>query len=405
MRRILSSLSVVVVALICVGSNATAFVQRPPQNEPSAPANPQPESKNVDPKWLDKLPEEDRAAMDVLIGYAPPSFVEGLKWFGEPAGDWSTMRGKVVVVQAFMTATSAGRRWPERISEALKDVSANDLLLIALHTPEKADAAETFLHRQAPPENVKVLIDPDGAFCDSLGIFKHPVNFVIDRNGTVRYAGLNVSGVGLKSAVAELVAEPFDPKKLPTPRPQEKPAEEKPAKEVDFPAVKGSVSGATDLRGKRAPDFASEAWHTAAPNPAGKTAMVTFWSSIDDAASLNSHSQLNTIASRYGNRLVVIAISGDSNSKFEEESMRRRMSKSDFKYAVALDRNNRMARAMNVAASPYTIIMSKDWIVRWQGRTSELKPDIVQQILEADAGEATSTPQRGVPKKRGWKTE
>ena len=47
---------------------------------------------------------------------------------------------------------------------------------------------------------VPVLLDSTGEFCDALGIYKDPVNVIVDRNGVVRYAGLN--GNGLKQAVA-----------------------------------------------------------------------------------------------------------------------------------------------------------------------------------------------------------
>ena len=77
------------------------------------------------------------------------------------------------------------------------------------------------------------------------------------------------------------------------------------------------------------------------------------------------------------------------------------ISKSDFQYAVAVDRTRKMANAMGVRTIPHAILMSKDWIVRWQGRPEQLKPEIIQQVIDADAA-TTTKPTTGPSKQRGW---
>ena len=115
-----------------------------------------------------------------------------------------------------MWGGSSGRTRPKVVADSLAEFSADDVVTLALHTPEGADRAEKFLERRPAP--IPVVIDPSGKFCDALGIYKRPVNVVIDRHGAVRFAGLNKRG--LPQAVAELVAEPFDPGVLPPTPPE-----------------------------------------------------------------------------------------------------------------------------------------------------------------------------------------
>src|SRR5690348_3653340 len=62
----------------------------PPAKVGSDPAQPTGE---VDPKWLDHLPKDDRAALDPLVGYAPPEFTKDLNWFSGEALTWDSLRG------------------------------------------------------------------------------------------------------------------------------------------------------------------------------------------------------------------------------------------------------------------------------------------------------------------------
>src|SRR5207247_11023386 len=114
---------------------------------------------------------------------------------------WNDLRGRVVVLQSFSTANMLGRKWPERVAMALRDFQAKDLRIIALHTPDNAARAADFLAKQPPPPAVTVAIDAKGITCDALGIYKTPVNIVIDRQGVVRYAGLHERGLVPAGAV------------------------------------------------------------------------------------------------------------------------------------------------------------------------------------------------------------
>jgi hypothetical protein len=103
-------------------------------------------------------------------------------------------------------------------------------------------------------------------------MYRRPANVVVDRNGTVRYAGLNAQG--LADAAAVLAAEPFEPEKQPQPR--EAPVTEG-AAEVVFPADTGTGGSARNIRGQRAPDFFVQQWVNGQPDARNKVVMVEFW--------------------------------------------------------------------------------------------------------------------------------
>ena len=164
----------------------------------AGPARPE-----VDQRWLDRLDAGERACLERLIGFAPPPFDGNLAWTNAEPMLWKDLRGSVVVIQSWTSRTAAGRNWAMRAARNL-EAMGDAVTLIALHTPEGADTAGTFLGRRRL--DVPVAIDGNGAFCDALGVYKRPVNVVVDRNGTVRYAGLNRHG--LRKAVALLATEP-----------------------------------------------------------------------------------------------------------------------------------------------------------------------------------------------------
>ncbi|MEE9128420.1 MAG: redoxin domain-containing protein [Phycisphaerales bacterium] len=144
---------------------------------------------DVDPRWLDRLNGVDRACLNELIGYAPPPFADDLLWIGDDPLCWEDLRGKVVVIQTWTSKTPAGRNWAMRARRLVDEADRDQVVIIALHTRQGADTARRYLDLR--PLEVSAAIDPSGTFCDSLGAYKRPVNVIIDRNGTVRYVGLN----------------------------------------------------------------------------------------------------------------------------------------------------------------------------------------------------------------------
>ena len=330
-------------------------------------------SDRAEPRWLASLDPPDRACLEELIGYAPPAFTSDLRWpRGEPM-TWESLRGKVVVVQSWTCKTPAGRKAPARTARALGEHAANDLQLIALHTPEGLGSIERFLGLSKL--DVPVAIDPTGAFCDQLGIYQEPVTIVVDRNGTVRYTGLSTRG--LTQAVAGLVQTPFDPLTKPASRPR---------RQLDnptFPTFQGSVGRALDVRGKPAPQFAVEHWITERPNAAGKVLLVDFWATWCPPCR-RSIPHVNELADRFRDEVCVVGVSNETPAKFQAGLRKYRLDPERFRYSLALDPAARMQRAIQARTIPHALVIDSEGIVRWQGYPPTLTAEILGQIVAAD---------------------
>jgi hypothetical protein len=59
-------------------------------------------------------------------------------------------------------------------------------------------------------------------------------------------------------------------------------------------------------------------------------------------------------------------------------------------YAVATDPSGRMKNAISVSGIPHTIVMSSDWVVRWQGHPASLSAATLNAIVEANRHLAAS---------------
>ena len=56
-----------------------------------------------------------------------------------------------------------------------------------------------------------------------------------------------------------------------------------------------------------------------------------------------------------------------------------------------------MKKAIGIRGIPHCIVMSSDWTVRWQGHPTQLKTELLQQIVDADAG---ANPAANAPPRR-----
>lgn len=392
--------------MVLAGSMALAAApQTPPADQakpkpapPSAttePAKPAPkpagqrvEIQPVDIKWLDRIPKDDRAAFDELLGYAPPAFTSDLQWIGGEAPTWDGLRGKVVVIQSFTTADTAGRGWPARVANALESFTLADVRVIALHTPEQADGAKEFLAKKAPPQGVLVAVDSKGAFCDALAIYKHPTNLVIDRNGALRFAALNVNG--LEQAVKQLVAEPFKPDLLVASRGDDADvASPGDSAAGEFPPFTGTVDSALDIRGKRAPEFHVAQWLNGdPPNATNKVVVVDFWATWCGPC-VASIPHMNDLAEKFRDDVLCVGISDENKSAFDgglAKLKSKNITLDSFKYHVALDPSKTMYNPIQIRGIPHCIVMDRNWIVRWQGHPATLDAATLEKIVRADKG-------------------
>ncbi len=332
----------------------------------------------VDPRWLDRLDSVDREDLNELIGYAPPAFTNDLQWIAGDPLRWEDLRGKVVVIQTWTSKTPAGRNWAKRTNRLIEEIAPDQVAIIALHTPQGAETARTYLERR--PLEVSVAIDPSGTFCDLLGAYKRPVNILIDRNGTVRYAGLNQRGVQL--AVEDLIAEPWDESATPI----SKPADEPPAS-TEFPTFTTKISNATDLRGQRGPEMHVSQWLNGQPSAQGKVVVVDFWATWCGPC-VASIPHTNDLADKFRDDVVIVGISSEPETKFwqgmDKLASSKRINLDTFRYYLALDPGRTMTNKVKNRGIPHAIVMSSDWIVRWQGHPASLTAADLGRIVAAN---------------------
>jgi cytochrome c biogenesis protein CcmG/thiol:disulfide interchange protein DsbE len=337
-------------------------------------------------KWKDRLPNQDRAAAEAGIGFEAPAFPEDLTWIGGPADlSMEKLRGKVVVLQTWTCGTSLGRGVPKKLDRSLKDLAAReDVEVILVHTPQDAEKSDRFCARAKPA--FPVAVDASGSFCDQLGAFKRPVNIIVDRSGTVRYAGLTDRGAA--SAVSHLLEVPYDPSVKPEPRPELDASTAMP--QGTYPPITGNHGAANDLRGRTAPLFVVDRWITGEPDARGKVAIIDFWATWCGPC-IQAIPHMNEIANQFRGKVECVGISDESKSAFEAGLEKKNLKASKFRYALALDPKGRMKSAFNVRGIPFVAVMSTDWVVRWQGHPSSLTSSIVAAIIAADPGISRET--------------
>jgi thiol-disulfide isomerase/thioredoxin len=326
-------------------------------------------------KWLDRLPREDGEAVRRSMGWEAPEFPDSTRWLDAEGPTLESLRGKVVLVQTF-TTRGTGRSAASKLGRSIAPLAEeDDFVAIAVHTPEDLDRIDKLL--PAMKLDVPVLIDEKGAWCDSVGAFRRPVTYLIDRQGNVRYA--SVSARSVEDAARKLLDEKYDSSKSPRSR------EEKPVTiddKVDFPTFSTPLPYSADKRGQEAPAFYIEdMWREPVGDASGKVVVLDFWATWCGPC-VKAIPHMNDMQQHYGDEVICLGISDENN--FELEMRKRGLKSSDFEYGLAVDRSARLKNFFEIRGIPHVAVLSGDWVVRWQGSPTSLNQGVLDSIVEAN---------------------
>jgi len=222
-------------------------------------------------------------------------------------------------------------------------------------------------------------INASGAFTEGVGVGNRPVNFLVDRGGSVRYAGLSPQGV--TAAAGALADEPANEAPAPTPVGAAPGEDVKTVERAGFPPIDRSqrIENARDLRGKRGPRLEGVEWfEQPRPDLAGKVLFLEYYATWCGPCNAVKP-KLKVLAEEFEDDVVFITISDE-----DRETVRPLSEDDSFAGLVVLDDHKKVFQYANVQAIPHTLIMSSDGVVRWQGNPHSLDAAVLRQIVEAN---------------------
>jgi cytochrome c biogenesis protein CcmG/thiol:disulfide interchange protein DsbE len=132
---------------------------------------------------------------------------------------------------------------------------------------------------------------------------------------------------------------------------------------------------ARSVRGQVPPAFAVERWLTPQPEITGKFVLIEFWATSSEPCRLTIP-QLNAFYEKYHDRLVIVCITDES------ETAVRRMTGTRIKYAVAIDTQARMMKALEITRIPHCILLDPQHIVRYEGMPGFLDEQKLDLLFE-----------------------
>lgn len=334
------------------------------------------------PAWVDsRVPAQERALLAETEGFALPA-LDSVAWVGD-APTKADLADKVVLIQSWTHASQEGRAVLRRVENLIeRSGRAEDVVLVTLHTPEKASDARAFIDRRTP--SGFVAIDEGGRLCDALGLWKRPTTIVADRSGTIRVAGADLLKLDqiLVALADDTSAAPGD--ELPTRDVRDAQALRAPGEDhgagaggAKFPPIQGTVANANDIRGKKGPELTVQKWASKPPVLDGKVLMIEFWATWCNPC-IKGIPHLNELAAAHRDELVIVGVSDETISEIQQF-----MRKTKMDYHVGSDQSKTMARATGHRGIPHAIVMSPDGIVRWQGHPATLTDETMSAIIAA----------------------
>jgi cytochrome c biogenesis protein CcmG, thiol:disulfide interchange protein DsbE len=140
---------------------------------------------------------------------------------------------------------------------------------------------------------------------------------------------------------------------------------------------------ATSFLGKKGPALEVERWLGAEPKREGRWILIDFWATWCGPCR-KAIPELNTFHKQFGDRLVVIGITDES------EEVIRKMKTPVLEYFQAIDTQKRTSKGYGVSGIPHVVILDPEGIVRWEGYPlldgHELTAKVIEGLLPAKKG-------------------
>jgi thiol-disulfide isomerase/thioredoxin len=133
--------------------------------------------------------------------------------------------------------------------------------------------------------------------------------------------------------------------------------------------IVGKPMGATDFRGKAAPelDWGTRVW---GPEPVrdGKPVLIDFWATWCGPC-VKEMPKLNRWAEKFGDELLVVGVTDEEADKVE-----RFASRYEIGYSLTSDPERKLGNTFGVKQIPYMVLVGRDGTVLWQGTVNDGDP-------------------------------